>query len=235
MTWKDIQCDICGNKGFIIENDVLRNCVCMKKRNAMRRLENSGLLKGIERCTFDSFDAKEPWQQQMKAKAVKYAEEGAKAGYWLYLGGQAGSGKTHLATAVVGKLAENADIRYCIWNIEVQHLKSVLNDAEKYDKQISELQTVDVLFIDDLFKPGRDRNGDTQAATGADIRVAFDILNYRYINDLPTIISSEWYIRELDSMDEATASRIYEKCGEYKISVKRDVNRNYRYRDDEIV
>ena len=111
----------------------------------------------------------------------------------------------------------------------------MIMDDSKYHDSIMPLQKVDALFIDDLFKPTRDKRGETQAATGADLRVAFDILNYRYINDLPTIISSEWHIRELDEMDEAVASRIYEKSYEYRVNIKRDINRNHRYANDEIM
>ena len=235
MDLKSIECPLCGNKGFTIENNVVRKCVCLNKRNAMRRLEQSGLLKSVEKYTFESFETSEPWQQRMKEIAERYVNRGVKDGNWLYFGGQPGTGKTHLATASLGKLAESYDIRYSVWTIEVQQLKSVIMDAERYHELMISLQSVDVLFIDDLFKPGRDKNGGVQAATAADIRIAFDILNYRYINDLPTIISSEWYSRELDTVDEAVASRIFEKCGDYIVNIKRDIARNYRYRNDTII
>ena len=61
------------------------------------------------------------------------------------------------------------------------------------------------------------------------MKLAFEILNYRYINKKPTILSSEWYINELADMDEATASRIAERCGEFSMMVGRDRSRNHRF------
>lgn len=218
-----------------MENGKARMCSCLTKRNALRRLEESGLVKGVERCRFDNFEVKEQWQQRMLSSAMKYVEEGAKDGKWLYLGGQSGSGKTHIATAVIGKLVEIDDVWYMPWTIDVQALKCVVNDDEKYAERIMPLQKVWALYIDDLFKPVRGREWVQQMATAADVRIAFDILNYRYINDLPTIISSEWHIRELDAIDEAVSGRIYEKCGGYRLNIGRDPKRNYRYKDDEII
>jgi DNA replication protein DnaC len=63
------------------------------------------------------------------------------------------------------------------------------------------------------------------------MRLAFDLLNFRYLNRMPTIISSEWHIGELAEMDEAVASRIYEQCGEFMVNVRRDKSRNWRYRN----
>lgn len=235
MSWKDYECPICGKKGYVMQNGMAKLCKCLETRNTMRRLEESGIAKGIERCRFDNFEVKELWQQRMLDIAMKYAQSGAKEGKWLYFGGQSGSGKTHLAMAVIGKMAEIDDVWYMPWTIDVQALKCVVTNDEKYAEQIKPLQRVRTLFIDDMFKPVRGRDGLTQLATGADLRIAFDILNFRYINDLPTIISSEWHIRELDAIDEAISSRIYEKCGGYRVNIGRDPKRNHRYKEDEIL
>ena len=60
-----------------------------------------------------------------------------------------------------------------------------------------------ILVIDDLFKNG---------AADADVRIIFEILNYRYLNRLPIIISSEMVSFELLDIDEAIGSRIREMC-----------------------
>lgn len=236
MSWKDYECPICGTTGFTwVDGNSIKLCKCVTKRNALRRLEESGLSKAFERCTFESFEVKEPWQQRMVDVSTKYVNEGAKDGKWLYIGGQSGSGKTHIATAVLSKLAEKDDIIYMPWTIETQALKSVITDDTKYEERIKPLMKVWALFIDDLFKPTRGADGYQQVASAADVRIAFDILNYRYLNDLPTIISSEWHSRELDVVDEAISSRIYEMCNGYRINIGRDSSRNHRYREDELI
>ena len=60
--------------------------------------------------------------------------------------------------------------------------------------------------------------------------LAFEIINYRYINHLPTIVSTEKTPQELVAIDEATGSRIIELAGGNVFSVARDPKRNYRLR-----
>ena len=43
-------------------------------------------------------------------------------------------------------------------------------------------------------------------------------------------ISSEWYMNALADIDEATASRIAERCGEYQIIINRDRSKNQRFK-----
>ena len=238
-----IECPICKNRGTIMTmafNDNgkpysgLVRCECMRRRSAIGRMRRCGLGDAISRCTFESFETNEPWQQTLKDKVLNYVENGAKEGHWLYIGGCPGAGKSHLCTAVVGKLIDKYETTYAIWTKMTQELKAVIMDAEAYDEAVRRYQAADVLYIDDLFKPtNRSINSN---ASDADVRVAFDILNSRYINSAKiTIITSEWMLRELDQVDEATSSRIYERCGsgEYVINIKRDDSRNYRYKEIE--
>ena len=80
-----------------------------------------------------------------------------------------------------------------------------------------------------FFKPVKDYKGNRQFPGMAEVWLAFEIINYRYIKNLPTIISSEWRIRELDTIDEAIASRIYEKCVSYIITIQPGKEKNRRY------
>jgi DNA replication protein DnaC len=96
---------------------------------------------------------------------------------------------------------------------------------------MKELKETDVLYIDDLFKSGKDNDGRYKAPTAADVNVAFEVVNYRYNNpELITIISSERTLVELDDIDEAIAGRIAEKskAGGYCINLKPDKTRNWR-------
>lgn len=242
---KFLTCERCGNQGVIYEDVIgtgnTRVCSCpdcWNRRMFVNRVEHSGLIDSLDRYTFDTFTAVEPYQQRMLNSAKAYVEKGADEGKWIFFGGQPGSGKTHLATAIIGKLLQKRDCLYVVWTSTVQKIKVDITDPGRYDEQVSHLQDIDVLFIDDFFKPAKGSNGAIQSASAADIRIAFDILNHRYLNNKTTIISSEWFISELMNVDEAVASRIYEKCGEYKISIKRDVRRNYRIqrdKDDNVV
>lgn len=232
-----VDCPLCRNKGsFLVmmldENGwgqmAFKACECMKRRLAVRRIRESGMGKAVQRCTFPAFEVKEDWQRQMKDTALAYLREGVKDGAWLYIGGQSGCGKTHICTAVCGVMLRKLAVRYMAWPHEAQKIKAVANDAEQYGALAKPLQEAEALYIDDLLKPLKGRDGSDGNATAADLRLAFDILNMRYLNQKPTIISSEWFMSELGTLDEAIAGRISEMCGKWKLDIGRDKARNYR-------
>lgn len=220
-----INCPICLNKGYTYilrdnGNIVFQNCTCAKARRNVWRVRESGLGRTIAKCTFANFSHDEQWQQVMYEKALEYSETGAKQGHWLLFAGQSGSGKTFLCTAVAGVLMKDYDVTYTIWPQEAQRLKGLMvEDSSHYDSEIERLQRIDVLIIDDFWKP---------SATSADKRMAYTIINQRYVAALPTIISTEFYSAELAEIDEAVTGRIVEMCGQYKVDIGRDKKRNYR-------
>lgn len=60
-----------------------------------------------------------------------------------------------------------------------------------------------MLYIDDLLK-GK--------ITESDVNILYEIVNYRYMNKLPLIISTEKSVSALLDFDEAIASRMLEMC-----------------------
>jgi len=229
-------CKLCLNRGDTMRirdtgsgvYEAFDECRCMRIRRSIWRMKKSGLEKSIREMKFERFEVKEDWQQKMIDLAMRYVDEGARNGRWLYFGGQPGCGKTHICTAVAGKLLYEMDLIYVVWPHISKKLKAIVNEAEEYEREVSRLQEVGVLYFDDLFKPVTNDSGERVPPTPADLKLAFEILNYRYINKLPTILSSEWYINELAELDEATGSRIYERCGEFAMSIGRDKDRNRR-------
>jgi DNA replication protein DnaC len=229
-------CPLCLNRGdtMVLEerNGMLYprhyECKCMGIRRSIWRMKASGLEKSIKDYTFKRFDVREPWQQKLLDMAQRYLAEGVKAGRWLYVGGQPGCGKTHVCTAVVRELLYEMPVIYAVWPQTSRKLKAIVNDAGEYEDEVGRLQEVDMLYLDDFFKPVAEANGIRQPPTPADMRLAFDILNHRYVNRKPTILSGEWYISELADIDEAIASRIAEQCGEFSMTVSRDRARNHR-------
>lgn len=228
-TLDGIDCPLCRNRGFLAYKDdsyaVQRECECMKKRRSIWRIEKSGLKKQLEKCTFANYEAKEKWQEYIKDVSLEYVEC---ADSWFFIGGQVGSGKSHICTAICGELiGKGKDLLYIVWIDEAVKLKANKMNDEEYQKMIHRLQTTEVLYIDDFFKV---RNG--EQPTNADVNIAFEILNYRYNNGLQTIISSEKKLADVTNIDEATGSRIFEKCvGKYRINLQKDGGKNYRTRN----
>lgn len=231
-----IDCSECLNKGFLfaVVDDVsvgstmvVRPCKCAKQRALVRRIRESGLADKLDDYTFENFDAAEPWQQAMVVTGKRYISDGIGAGHWLYLGGQSGSGKTHIATAVVGQMISTMDVLCVTWPQMAQRLKAAAMDGPVYASEIQPLQEAGLLLIDDFFKPTR--SDGSLSVSGADVRLAFDIIDSRYLSEKPTIISSEWFLTELIDIDEAVGGRIFDKCHKYTVNVRRDKARNHRY------
>lgn len=228
-------CNICKNKAWVVKLVEYPNgtfgkeygdCKCAETRRSIMRMKRSGLKDIIKDYTFDKFEATEPWQKTIKSAATDYAKD--REG-WFYLGGQSGCGKTHLCTAICREfLLEGKQVIYMLWRDDIVKLKSLVNEPE-YGSLIEKYKKAEVLYIDDLFKIGKDQYGKDVRPTSADVNIAFEILNYRYCNpELLTIISSELNEDELVDIDEAVGGRIFEKSKTFSIAKNRD--RNYRIR-----
>lgn len=234
----DYNCDICKNKGGLMRlsetNDnvyqIYVPCKCIKIREMLQKLKRSGLSKSIKEYSFENYETNEPWQENLKKQAVRFTKDDENT--WFFIGGQSGSGKTHLCTAITAHyLRQNKSAHYMLWRDEVTKIKSSITDNELYEKIISDLKKVEVLYIDDMFKMVKDQNGQIQRPTAADINIAFEIINYRYNNrDLITIISSERSIHDIMDIDEAVGGRIFERCdkGTYLFNIKKDASKNFR-------
>ena len=168
--------------------------------------------------TFDTYQTPEEWNRQILAVAKKYAA--APAG-WFFAGGQPGAGKTHICTAILQELSLRYPVRYMLWRDESAWIKASLNEPEGV-ALMSELKSVPVLYIDDLFK-GAER------PTQGDLNLAFELINYRYNDEsLYTIISTEKLLDDLIRIDEAIGSRIAERSKGHRIQLKPDPSRNWR-------
>ena len=120
-------------------------------------------------------------------------------------------------------------MRYMPWRDKIAELKAMSLDNDRRAEIIHGYKTAQILYIDDLYKVGRAADGSSNP-TGADIGLAFEIINHRYINHLSTIISTEKTPQELVEIDEATGSRVIEMAGGNVFSLPRDTKSNYRLR-----
>jgi len=189
-------------------------------------MRRSGLGDMLKRCTFDTYVAEEPWQKRLLSAAQDFVSD--HAGKWFYIGGQVGCGKTHICTAIVGELLKQGlSARYIVWPKAAARLKAVIMDSEAYNRELNDLQTTGVLYIDDFFKTETGK-----APSTADIRLAFELLNHRYIStSLVTVISSERTVDGITDTDEAVGSRVYERTRGFCLAVPRDTRKNYRLRE----
>lgn len=225
-------CPKCRNRGHIAFPKVdggiyFTECDCMKIRRCIWEMEKSGLKNIIREKTFEAFTATEPWQKSIKAGTAAYAENPAG---WLLMCGQSGSGKTHLCTAVCRhRLLAGDEVRYMSWREKISEIKALALDNDRRAEILKGFKTAQILYIDDLYKTGKAVDGSSNP-TGADVGLAFEIINFRYVNHFPTIISTEKTPQELVEIDEATGSRIIEMAGKNVYAISKDPKRNYRLR-----
>lgn len=232
----DYKCPKCLDSGWLDfydknGNRLAKKCECRLAREAEERLQASGLAEAVSIQTFDAFRTDTPVQEHTKRVAQQYlvdlfdnADPQRKP--WLYVGGNPGSGKTHICTAVCGEiLKHNVGVRYMQWLEESKKLKYAVND-ESFSDSVNEFVNPSVLYIDDLLKQ---KYTEHPVFTEADIKIAFMILNARYLMNKPTIISSEWdLIDQLMEADEGVFSRVYERCKKHIVSIDRNPENNYR-------
>ena len=210
------ECPLCGGTGYIIrigENGerFSRECKCEVIRQNQRRIERSGLKPLLENCTFDRYKTLDPWQKSAKETAERYV--GDHDGKWFFIGGSSGTGKTHLCTAICGKLMNaGVPVRYVQWRSDIPPIKAKINDADEYRNALWPLKSVKTLYIDDFLKG---------SVSDGDKNIAFDLLNARYNNpDAITLISSELTIDKILEWDEAIGSRIAERSNGYTLNLR---------------
>lgn len=216
-------CPDCLNKGYIAKlangSEVMAECRCMKIRDTLRRIRESGLERQLKTCTFKSFETEYEWQRHIKNAAADFADSDSTG---FFIGGQSGCGKTHICTAIIGRMIKHGHpARYFVWREESTILKALINDRE-YSEKLNEFKKADVLYIDDLFKQ--------DTITDADKRLAFELIDYRLRQKLCTVISTELDEAALIKCDEALAGRIFQLCRNYRFFIPKDPNKNYRLR-----
>lgn len=216
-------CPECLNKGYIAKyidgREVMAECRCLKIRNTLTRISRSGLEQQLRECTFKSFETQYEWQRIIKDAAVAFVESNAPC---FFISGQTGCGKTHICTAMIGNLIKQGyETRYFVWREDSTELKALVND-ESYAEKIGRFKRCDVLYIDDLFKQKK--------ITDADIRLAFELIDYRVRNKLRTLISTELSDEEITDLDEALGGRIQAFSRGYSFYIPKDRSKNYRLR-----
>lgn len=227
-------CPKCKDQtGFLVRNEqgyeVWRDCECEKKRMIERLFKASAITEEFAKKTFGNFDLGPVSEIVREAYTVayEYVREFSsirdKRQNSIALLGRPGCGKTHLLMATANNLlSKGIGVIYFPW---VEGFNELRDDFNALDERIRRLQSAEVLFIDDMWKG-------SEKPTQFEIKQAFAIINYRYLNNLPVLISSERSFAEMCGFDEAVGSRIKEMCKGHTVTIKGGIELNYRLRED---
>ncbi|WP_409068888.1 ATP-binding protein [Clostridium caseinilyticum] len=224
-------CTECDGSGWIMEEredsqPVFKMCKCQQIEKAKRLWKASGINPEQLKQTFSNYKPYNEITELAKDTAIDYYKnfesiKNTKQNSIAFIG-QVGSGKTHLSIALAVNFLENKKIPviYMPYRDVVTSIKQNMLDKEYYIKQLSKYQLAKILLIDDLFK-GK--------VNESDKNIMFEIINYRYLNYLPIIVSSEFTADKLLYFDEGIGSRIIEMTKDYTVEITGKEN-NYRLR-----
>ena len=206
------ECSECRDSGFVIRTDengyeIAYQCSCRAIRQAKDMMGRSGISAEFQKKTFDNFITKNsPQLSNAKTKATNYVKNFEQTEHDRYNSimfcGQVGAGKTHLGTAICGELMNSGvAVIYMAYRNAVTRLKQNIIDEQSYNRELNQYTSARVLYIDDLLK-GR--------LTETDINIMYEIVNYRYMNNMPIIISTEKTPNDILVFDEAIGNRLIE-------------------------
>ena len=224
-----MMCEKCNGSGFILKikdgYDFAVECECRKKMIADARMRASGIGEKYKSKRLSNYETKGN-EILTKAKEIAsdyisgfFDNEKTQKNSAMFLG-TVGSGKTHLSLAIANELLEQGvGFYYMSYRETMQELKqNAINDKYKYEEEMHRLTTARVLVIDDLFK-GK--------VTDTEIGYVFTIINQRYLNGLPFVLSSEKMPSDLMGIDEAIASRLIEQAKGH-VAIMNDERLNHR-------
>jgi len=224
-----VKCDECQDTGWVLirqehAQPLAVTCECRKIEKLKNEWKSCGINTEMCKHKFSNFEAWNASAERAKDTAIAYYQDfeevRSERRNSILFCGQVGSGKTHLSVALaINFLKKKTRVVYMPYRDVITKIKQNMLDAEYYCKLISNYQTCEILLIDDLFK-GK--------INESDINIMFEVINYRYLNFLPVIVSSEFSIDRLLAFDEGVGSRLYEMCKDYVVEIEKDMNNNYR-------
>lgn len=227
-----VDCPLCKNKGFIMrlrhnafyncEEEYVVECECNERRKILAKAKKSGLGDYLKK-TFNDYETAEQWQRDIWQRAYDYTNSDGQD--WYVILGQSGAGKTLICSIIanVYLFKRNKSVVYITWTDFISRIKRDMmsDNAGAVSKYIDEIKNAEILFIDELLKKYNE----------TDLKYIIEIINYRYTENLKTIISSERTPNELLDIDEATFGRMVEKAGRYITNVPKDRKKNYRLKN----
>lgn len=215
---KEYKCQVCRDQGYYNdENGYLTRCQCETERIAAERLKRQGFKAG--EMTLNKFSVDDEISLKMKAAAGRYLKEYPNAGS-LAVMGQVGAGKTHLIVGLAQELMNAGhDVVYMPFVDMMIQLRQTIFNADEYGRIMSGLKHCGLLVIDDFLKGNQLPN---------DLSIVFELINYRYLNKKPIVVSSEKLISEITDIDEALGSRILEMTRGNRVQIMKDDKKNRR-------
>jgi DNA replication protein DnaC len=205
-------CPKCEGSGYVFTDTGAQPCECSRDRELEQAFRNARLPKKFLTKSLDSFTSKEQRQKDILLASKSFLQTFRgnthdDPGKGLLLLGREGSGKTHIAIALLKEVIRKG-YTGLYWNVpelflELRRLMSGNSDVAEADL-FDEARRVDLLVLDDL---GAERSSEYV------LDRLYVLINGRYQNDTSTIITSNCTLDELrNQIGPRIVSRICEMC-----------------------
>lgn len=171
---------------------------------------------------FETFDIDSAFREEAEnlRRAIALAQDWArKPERWLCLMGDFGCGKTHLAASIANDLhgKQGKDIMFTTVSDLLDYLRLAFDPQSnsRFDKRFHEILNIPILILDDLR---------LASATPWAKEKLFQIIDYRYLAKMPTVITTSDTMAE---MDARVATRLMDRrvCLPFALEVRSYVKR----------
>lgn len=226
-------CQICQDAGWVrFEAEpgdpkfgMLVPCICTTEKQQARiarELNSLSNLESLRHLTFETFDSSQRGTQNAFRIAREYVRNNDG---WLVLHGGVGVGKTHLAAAVANAYAirhVQASVYFRVVPDLLDQLRATFDpeNGVAYDDRFQQIRNAHLLVLDDL---------GTESTTSWASEKLFQLVNHRYNENLPTVITLNVGFEKLDPrivsrmVDSRRSHYVYVDADDYRM---RGFNRN---------
>lgn len=211
-------CLSCKDAGYVYpllpdgKPDYSRVVACKCRESELKAERNKRLLKhcdlpfGTTSWTLENYKTDKRWSALSEAKqaAIEFADNDGDA-KWLVLMGRRDTGKSHLAIGICRRwIARGRPAKYVFVPLMLDYLRQGYRQEKRreqneeweelpYEKQLDILMKIDLLVLDDL---------GAQVPTPWAMEKLMMIIDYRYVNGLALVVTSNKAINNLAGDDE---------------------------------
>lgn len=194
--------------------------VCYDRIHATKNRLASGLPEELKDKTLKGYEHSEPWQR----KALEVAESFAKKPEGLlFLGGQSGCGKSHLAAGIIYYVSKSGSQPplYYSWPELLAAVRRISRDWKSTDIRETLKDCRTVVVLDDFLAAPNSR------PSTAALETAFEIVSARTANKLPTVLASPYTAERINALYSVLFKKIVRAAGDLLISIDPDENKDY--------